>query len=219
MTLRPSTKKLSDLLQEIKRLFGDESGVQLDDSDIIRWANEAQMNIVTVNGALKAKSTLPSVAGQGTYDFSTLSIQQMASLHYDGQLIPNTPFAEAERVLMLKDLQQAEPTGTPRFWYEWAGEFTLWPAPDDVKDITIYYTSYPAVLTGDPGQGLALPDKWYPAIVNYIMSKAYEMDEDHQASQLAEQRYQTAVNMQFGDEREAQDAAYPVIQEIGYYGG
>lgn len=216
MTLRPTTKKLSDLLQEIKRLFGDEAGVQINDNDITRWANEAQMSIVTANGALKAKSTLPSVVNQGTYTFAGLNIQQIASLHYDGQLIPNTPFAEAERLLMLKDLQQATPYGTPEMWYEWAGEFTLWPAPAAVKDITIYYTAYPAVLTGDPSQALSMPDKWYPAIVNYIMSKAYEMDEDHQASQVAEQRFQTSLNMQSGEEREAQDMAFPVIQEVQY---
>lgn len=213
MTLRPATKTLQTLLTEIKRLFGDESGVQLDDTDIVRWANEAQMEIVNTNGAIKARSTTVSVANQGAYTFAGLNIQKIASLHYDGLLLPNTPFSEAERVLMRKP---DEPAGTPEFWYEWAGEFTLWPTPDSAKPIVVYYTAYPDTLTGDPVQLLSLPDKWFPAITNYIMAKAYEMDEDHQASQLAEQRFQSAVAQQRGDEREAQDMAYPVIQDVWY---
>lgn len=63
MTLRPNTKTFQNLLTEVKRLFGDESGVQLEDADIQRWANEAQMEIVNTNGAIKAKSSMPSVAG------------------------------------------------------------------------------------------------------------------------------------------------------------
>lgn len=216
MSLRPTTKDVQTLMTEVKRLFGDESGVQLDDTDIIRWANEAQMEIVNVNGALKAKSSITTTPGQGTYTFPDVKIQRIASLHYDNVLLPNTPFAEAERLLMLADAQQNTPPGVPEFWYEWAGEFTLWPTPAEAKTVTVYYTAYPADLTGDPVQVLSLPDKWFPAIVNYIMSKAYEMDEDHQASQLAEQRFQTSVNMQNGDEREAQDMAYPVVQEVWY---
>lgn len=216
MSLRPSTHTLQTLLTDVKRLFGDESGVQLDDNDIQRWANEAQMEIVRSNGVLKVKSSLPSVVGQSTYSFPDLKIQSIASLHYDNRLLPNTPFAEAERLIISTDPEQTA-IGSPELWYEWGGEFTIWPKPEESKTITVYYTAYPAELTGDPSQLLSLPDKFYPAVQSYIMMKAYEMDEDHQASQLAETRFREAVQRQDGDEREAQDMTYPVIQEVGYY--
>lgn len=215
MSLRPSTRTFGALALDIKRIFGDESGVQLDDSDIQRWANSAQMEIVTSNKAIKARSTSLSVVGQATYTFPDVQIQQVASLHYDNMRLENVPFAEAERYVMSYDPEQIE-TGTPRIWYEWDGEFTVWPKPDDVKTFTLYFTAYPDELTGDTAQALSVPDKFYNAVVDYILSKAYEMDEDMQASGMAEQRFRVALEGQMEDERQAQHMTYPVILEVDY---
>lgn len=216
MSLRPSTKTFGELLQDIKRTFGDESGVQLSNEDIQRWANAAQQEIVTSNKAIKAKSTLPSVVGTSTYSFPAVKIQQVESIHYDNIRLESLPFSEAERYIISEDPNQ-EQQGTPLFWYEWAGEFSLWPKPDDTKNITIYFTAYPEELTGDTTQFLGVPDKFYNAIVDYIMSKAYEMDEDMQASQLSEQRFRGALDNQMEDERQAQHMTYPVIVETWGY--
>ena len=215
MSLRPSTRTFGALALDIKRIFGDESGVQLDDSDIQRWANSAQMEIVTSNKAIKARSTSLSSVGQATYTFPDVQIQQVASLHYDNMRLENVPFAEAERYVMSYDPEQNE-TGTPRIWYEWDGEFTVWPKPDDVKTFTLYFTAYPDELTGDTAQALSVPDKFYNAVVDYILSKAYEMDEDMQASGMAEQRFRAALEGQMEDERQAQHMTYPVILEVDY---
>lgn len=215
MTLRPTTKNYQTLSQDVKRLFGDESGVQLDDADIRRWANEAQMEIVNVNGALQAVSSIQSVAGQSTYTFPDVQIQQIASMHYDNRLLPNTPFAEAERLIISQDPNETQ-SGTPELWFEWAGTFRLWPTPDEPKKIEIYFTGYPEDLTGDPVQLLSVPDKFYPAVRDYVMSKAYEMDEEPQFSQMAEERFRLALQGQTDAERNAQGMAYPVIQEVWY---
>lgn len=221
MSLRPSTKTFGALAQDIKRTFGDESGVQLDNSDIQRWANAAQQEIVNSNKAIKAKATVSSVIGQAAYSFpSTVSIQQIESLHYDNVRVENVPFADAERLIISQDPGQAE-TGDPVIWYEWAGEFTFWPKPDAAKDIALYYTAYPVELTGDVTQLLSVPDKFYNAVVDYILSKAYEMDEDMQASQMAEQRFRAALENQMEDERQASHMTYPVLSDViseSYYG-
>ena len=112
MSLRPSTKTFGGLLQDVRRTFGDEAGVQLDSSDIQRWANVAQQEIVTSNKAIKAKSTLSSAIGTNTYTFPSVKIQQVEALHYDNVMLENLPFAEAERVVLSQDPTQTE-TGTP----------------------------------------------------------------------------------------------------------
>lgn len=213
MPLRPSTKTLAVLTQDIRRIFGDESGVQLDVADILRWANSGQMEIVTNNKALKAKATLPSVVGQATYEFPAVKIQQIEALHFDNVRLENVPFAEAERYIISNDPEGLE-QGTPSFWYEWDGVLTVWPKPDAVKDLTLYYTAYPEELTGDTGQYLGVPDKFYNALVDFILAKCYEMDEDMNASQLAESRFRAALENQMEDERQAQHMTYPVIQEV-----
>ena len=216
MSLRPSTKTFGTLTQDIKRIFGDESGVQLDNADIQRWANAAQQEIVTNNKALKAKATTPTVVGQATYLFPDVKIQQIESLHYDNGFLPNVPFAEAEQIVITNDPQQVE-QGTPQLWYEWDGEFTLWPKPDAVKNITLYFTAYPDELTGNTAQILSVPDKFYNAVVDYVLMKCYEMDEDMPASQMAEQRFRAAVENQMEDERQSVHMVFPVIQETWSY--
>lgn len=216
VTLRPSTKTFGTLVQDVKRVFGDESGVQLVNEDICRWANAAQMEIVTNNKALKAKSTTVAVPGQASYTFPDIKIQQIEALHYDNVRLENLPFAEAERYIISADPEQKE-TGTPSFWYEWDGEFSLFPKPDSVKQISIYYTAYPEELTGDVTEHLGVPDKFYNAVFDYVMAKAYEMDEDMNASQLAENRFRAALENQMEDERQAQHMTYPTIIETWGY--
>ena len=217
MSLRPSTKTFGALVQDIKRTFGDESGVQLDNADIARWANSAQQEIVTSNKSIKAKSTLPTAIGVSSYTFPALKIHQIEVLHYDNMRLENLPFAEAERVIISQDPQQIE-TGTPAFWYEWDGELTVWPKPDAVKNLTLYCTVYPTELTGDVAQLLDVADKFYNAVVDYVMMKCYEMDEDMQSSQMSEQRFRAALEGQMEDERQAQHMVYPAIIETWNYG-
>lgn len=213
MSLRPSTKTFGGLVQDIRRTFGDESGVQLDSADVQRWANSAQTEIVNSNKAIKAKSTIPSIVGTATYTFPAVKIQQIEALHYDNAFVENVPFAQAEQVIISNDPQNIQ-TGAPVFWYEWDGELTFWPTPDAVKNITLYFTAYPADLTGDTDQFFDLPDKFYNAIVDYCLMKAYEMDEDMQASQMAEQRFRAALESQMEDERQSQHMTYPVIMDV-----
>ena len=218
MSLRPSTKTFGGLLQDIKRTFGDEAGVQLENADIQRWANAAQQEIVSNNKAIKAKSSLTTLPGTATYAFPDVKIQQIESLHYDNGALTSVPFAEAERTIISLDPSQTE-VGVPTIWYEWAGEITLWPKPDEAKALTIYFTAYPNELTGDTAQSLSVPDKFYNAVVDYVLSKCYEMDEDMQASQMAEQRFRAAVENQMEDERQAAHMTYPTIIDVvsGWY--
>lgn len=213
MPLRPSTKTFGQLSQDIKRIFGDESGVQLETADIQRWANSAQTEIVSTNKALKAKATLPTTIGQTVYTFPDVKIQQIEALHYDNGRLENVPFAEAERYIITADPNSLE-QGTPVFWYEWDGELSVWPKPDAVKNLTLYYTAYPDELTGDVEQTLSVPDKFYNAVVDFVLSKCYEMDEDMNNSQLAENRFRAALESQMEDERQAQHMTYPIIQEV-----
>ena len=213
MPLRPSTKTFGQLAQDIKRVFGDESGVQLDNTDIQRWANAAQMEIVNNNKAIKAKATLISVVSQANYDFPDVKIQQIEALHYDNVRLDNLPFAEAERWIISNDPEGLE-SGTPTLWYEWDGVISIWPKPDAPKTLTLYYTSYPEELTGSTDQLLSVADKFYNAVVDYVLSKCYEMDEAMEASQLAESRFRSALEGQMEDERQASHMTYPVIMDV-----
>lgn len=205
------TRKVSDIFIAVKRQFGDESGVQLEDSDLLRWLNDAQNEINSENKVLKSTSTTPAVIGQGAYTFPSAQILQVESLHFNGVPVKNIPFAQAEDALIGVD-----PTamGIPQFWYEWGGTFTFWPAPDTTDNITLYYTKIPDDILPDYDAVTAvigLPDKYDGDIIAYMLKQAYEMDEDWQASGAKKQEFTEGLAAKRDDERRAQDMTFNVI--------
>lgn len=213
MALRPSTRTYGQVKRTVRRLFGDEAAVQLEDADIQRWADDAQTAIVERNKSIKAVSTTLSVAGQAAYSFPSPLISQVESISYDGQVLDHVEMHTAQEVIQGFD-PQGEQEGTPRYWYEWAGEFYLFPKPDAEKEIRLLYTRYPEPLTGSDDQLLDLPDKYFQAVVDYCLWKAYELDEDWQASQIKEGHFRVALEEQSEEEREAAHMTYPVISTV-----
>lgn len=209
MSTLQATRTVAEVMTAVKRQFGDESGVQLEDADIIRWVNDAQDVIVAKTKVLKAKSTTPSVPGQTAYTFPSENIHQVESLHYDGMRILNMSFAEAEEYVFSADPTQAM-SGFPSIWYEWAGSFTLWPTPDDVKSIDLYYTKRPARVTSS-SDVLSVPDKFYQQVIQYVLQNAYEMDEDLANAQAKGQQFDQNINDFSEEDRTAQNMTYSTI--------
>lgn len=213
MPIRPSTRTYADLKQMVKRTFGDESGVQLEDADILRWANEATQNIAVINRLLREKGTAPLVVGTYDYEFPTQSIAQVNSLHVDGRRIEPVEFQDAEMSFLMTDPLH-EAVGTPQYWWFWADVISLWPKPDVAGTITLYYTRNPVLLTGLENDFIDVPDKHYQTVVDYVLWRAYEMDEDWQAAQAKETQYRASLTEQKEDEFVTADLAYPTIREV-----
>lgn len=209
MTINAATRVVSDVITAVKRQFGDEAGVQLSDSDIIRWINDAQDVIVSKNKVLKSKSTSAAVSGQASYTFPSDNIYQVESLHFNGYRVPNMTFPEAEEHIFASDPLNVA-LGDPVLWYEWGGTFTFWPTPNSTSSIDIYFTKRPTPVT-TTASVLSLPDKYYQDVVRYVMQQAYEMDEDFQNSSAKMQQFEAGLNEKSEEERTAQNMTYETI--------
>lgn len=213
MSLNPITKTAGDVATYVKRQFGDESGVQITDTDIWRWINSAQLEIIAKNAVIKALAKTDVVAGQADYDLSTLSIHQIESIHWNERMLVNVPFSEVERYLN-SDTDDA--SGSPTVWWEWAGVITLYPKPQEdlTEGLRVYYSKMPlnVAIATDP---LSVADKYFEAICSWVLSKAYELDEEF--DQAANQRtfFSDRLAEQNGEEREAAHMTYPVIGDSG----
>ena len=216
MSYGEKTRLVSEVITAIQRQFGDESGVQLENSDIIRWINDAQDVIVAKNKVLKAKSSSAAVAGQASYTFPSDNIHQIESIHFNGYRVPNMSFVEAEEHIFQSD-PQAIALGDPLLWYEWAGTFTFWPAPNSTALIDLYYTQRPAPVANTTDV-LSVPDKYYQDVVRYCMQNAYEMDEDMASSQAKAQQFDASLNEKSEEERTAQNMTYDKITVYEDYG-
>lgn len=207
----PPTKTVNDVFRQVKRKFGDESGVQLEDTDLIMWVNDATRTIATENKVLRARATTPINAGQSEYTLTALSqpVYQIDSLLIDGARVPNMATAQAEDFITENDPESTE-EGFPSFWYEWAGVVTFWPKPNVAGTLTVRYIAYPAAvaLTTDL---LPVPDSYFQDVVNYVLKSAYEMDENEGMMRAKAEEFQTSLDKRGEEQRVAQHMTYETI--------
>lgn len=204
------TKTVDQVVTYVKRQFGDESGVQVGNDDIIRWINAAEQEIISANQVLKAKATTATVANQEEYTLGTgIDLQYINSLHVDGLKLPFKNFNEAESYITMNDPQKIQHT-RPEFWYEWAGTVYLYPIPDAVYTLQVYYHRVPVALT-TVGDTLNVPDNYFNRIIEYCMAQAYELDENLDAALAKSQQFQSNLVAQSLDENSTSYDKYPMI--------
>lgn len=214
MSVETITKSSADVITEVERVFGDESGTQVTRSDIIRWINNAQLEVVMRNPEVgRATVMVNSVAGQGDYPVAqnVPNLLRIISIHYNGRYVKNMPFTEAEAYL-----QDAGPeTGNqPLFWYEFAGLVTFYPAPSESisQGIKIYFNKKPDTITSD-SQLLSLSDNYYNSIVSYCLKTANLLDENPQMAGVFAQEFDQGVTRMQERTQPNQDH-YPFITVI-----
>ena len=209
MSYSSPTKTVGDVYDQVKRVFGDESGVQLTNSDIARWINEAQVDISKQNQVLQTTATINVVAGTPTYSLSAVTprIDSIASILLDGRRIGDIPVSQAEESISLADPEGLE-VGAPQFWYSWGGDVTFWPIPNKNYTMLIRYTAQPTVVTTSVGDLLSVPDECFTDVCNYVLMRAYEMDENPEMMAVKQAEYSTSVAERGETEREAATMTY-----------
>ena len=217
MPLATITQTAGDVAKQIKRAFGDEAGIQVTDEDIYRWINMGQREILIKNPVLKASGSTDVIANQQDYDLSSLNIYRIQSLWYNGQPLPHRSFQEAEEYIVSQDPQNVV-RGEPQLWYEWAGTIKLYPTPSSTLagGLKIHYLKNPTPVAG-PTDLLSLPDEYFNRVVEYVMSQAYELDEDSQNSQFKLGQMQQGLDMLSEKENRAELRTYPVITQLADY--
>lgn len=212
MPIEPTTRNVSEVLTAVKRQFGDESGVQVTDSDIFRWVDDAQREIVIKNPSVLAVFLQLNVESDKE-SYPLLSeipdILRIHSIHYKGQILPHMTFLEAQEFIIREGEQNS---GVPRVWYEYGGVLHLWPVPQETLEagLSIYYNKAPARVQTS-GDLLSVPDNYFKVVVDYCLAQAYEMDENMQMAQMKEDQYGRSIAEQSADGA-TQQRHYPTIQ-------
>ena len=194
MPITPATRLVSDVVSRVKRQFGDEAGVQITDTDIIRWVNDGQLEITKKNKVLKSIATTPSIAGTNQYLFPGINVLNIEQIQYKGVTVQYRSFNDvAELILQTTDVTQQQ--GPPSCWYEWDDAIYFFPTPNTAGDtITMYYINYPVTVTST-SDALSIPDNYYEQLIQYCMTLAYETDDDLQSSVMKGNQFTSEMNM------------------------
>jgi hypothetical protein len=212
-----STLTVAGIKSRVKRKFGDESGVQVTDSDIIDWINDAQRKIAARNDSILEKTaTAGSVAFQQEYSFPT-DLLKFKSMSYKGsgsvsyQIIQGMTLNEFNLYIDGWDANTSS-YGVPGVYAIHAAKFLVYPIPQDTiaNAFKIYYCRKPTDVSLD-ADIIDLPELYHDIVVDLVLQDAYEMDEDWQAAAAKSSQANTGLDrLRDSDEWTKRDT-YPVI--------
>ncbi len=182
---------VQEVVTRVKRVFGDEAGVQITDQDIIRWINDAQEEIVTSNeGLMETTATADIVQNQADYTIPA-DMSVLRSLKYKGFRLKSMSFAEFNEYLDgHSSSSSAYGPGIPEVFMVWDNKVTVFPKPNEsvTAGLTVYYIKHPAAVV-NLADALTVPLQYHNSIVNYCLQQAYELDEDYQKAQIKKSQF------------------------------
>lgn len=205
------TRTVQQVATEVTRIFGDDSLIEITNADLLRWVNMAQAEIASVNKTIKASATRDVTAAQTLYVIpSEIPIYQIQALMIDGVPLKPVSFQAAQEIIQSDD-PKVKYIGQPKIWYEWDNDIYIFPAAekDITAGLTIYYIGVPGQLTSMDST-LSIPDRFYNQAVDYVLSQAYRLDENWQATQYQDARFRDSMNRIAGQEDIVDQQAYPV---------
>lgn len=213
MSFSEPTKKWGDVASNVRRSFGDESGVQLEDGDLVRWINQGQFEIARQNKILKLRGSTQALPGQATYTLQLdRPILQVESVRLGETRLVPTDFTTIDANY---EEYPANAPGEPRLWYIWGDEVTLWPSPKKAGDLHVYYTGAPMQYESlEAGRVLEIPDEYYLPLIDFCMSKAHEMDDNPQSQEVSIKLYSERMTAMNNESRGGQTLTFQTINIV-----
>lgn len=199
----------TDIAVRVKRIFGDESGVLIEDADIVRWINDGQLDVVRKTHTLTKTYTVPSVVGVPTY---TLPIDFLLSieLKFGGRMLSSLPLSDFN--LRFPNREATTESGRPEYFTVRGPNFLLHPAPSEVADITAFYVARPTllnILTETP----EIPVAFHEALVQFALMRAKELDQDWTSAERYQGQYSENVVAARSDTQWTDASSYPVVRD------
>lgn len=202
---------LGEIKTAVQRQFGDESGVQITEADITRWANDAQTDIVRKTEITNQHRETAVVSGDAGYELPA-NFMAMARVTYNNRVLPER---ELKDIDLSNTTSDAGGSGTPEAYYVWSNTLYLYPAPSTsgTGNLDIWYVSRPATLVNNADIP-EIPVHMHEDIVRYCLSRAKELDEDYEASVLFRADYEDRI-LQARYEQTAQPVdTYPAVRAL-----
>lgn len=211
---------VQDVVTRVRRVFGDEAAVQVSNDDIIRWINDAQIEIVKKNDAALQKSNLIDlVANQSTYALPAdlLIIRSLRYKYTDMLSFVSLKYRSMQQFDDVIDGWDGSlyGTGSPYLFTMDEGRAILFPTPDRsvTNGLKVRYNQQPTAVA-NLGDSLALPIIYHHTIFTFCMWQASLLDEDHEPAVMYRGDFETDVQTLVNREnREATDT-YPRITTL-----
>lgn len=200
---------VADIISRVKRTFGDESGAQITDDDIIRWINDAQNEISQTMKLFETTGVQTTVAGTNDY-FLPDTLIDLRAVYYDGQPLDYLSEQEFDEHIRRVHESPMDNIGTPRHYTSWGNKISLYPGPAEGKTLEIRFICFPVQVTATTDD-IPLPMRYHMRVLESVLASAYELDENYEAHQMKYQQFAGSLMGQAGDEEWDGKSEYPTI--------
>lgn len=201
---------LVDVQLRVKKQFGDTSGAVIDDSDIARWATDAQTDIVR-----KTKcntQTFMGVSISGTAILAVTNILDVTSVEYAGQVITRITGQDLDQRFPSRDVAGGMPGGGPKYWTWTGGGIKLFPTPDVTGDtVTVVYNRRPVDVV-NPTDPFEIPVEYHEDIVVKCLQRAYETDGQWSAAGAKDTEYKARTSETMAETKWKDDGSFPSVR-------
>lgn len=199
---------VADIISRTKRTFGDESGAQVTDDDIIRWINDGQNEIAQLHELLESIATTKTYAGVPDYELPS-NMVRLKAVYVNGaplEVLTTQQFDES----IARYSEGAPPKGNSYIVTSWGNKISLYPTPVDEQELRLRFVCFPAPVE-KPTDELNIPLRYHNRLVEYVLQQAYELDENFDAMGVKSQQFAQNMSQNLGDEQHDVSATYPVI--------
>lgn len=185
---------VSDIVTRVLRTFGDDAQAQIQEADIIRWVNDAQVDMSNDENLFRVTATMSAVANQMLYTLPS-NIMNLHSVKYNGKTLRSLSQQEADAFIVDNDDPTASnlPVGCPTHYWIWGSTLHLYPIPSESTDtIMLYYQRVPnniANVTDTPD----VPLVYHNALVEYCLVQAYALDDNLYGYQVRKIHYDETI--------------------------
>lgn len=209
---------VQDIANRVKRTFGDDAGVQVGDDDIIRWINDAQLQISVDNEELlETVGTTSIVAGQADYQVPS-NMNVLRSCMFNNFRLRGLSFAQFNEYL---DGFKANPNqggyghGKSEVFMVYGGVITLFPTPNEniTDGLRIYYSRHPDTVS-TLADNLLVPERYHNSIVEYCLQRAYEMDQNPEMAAYKKGEFSSQIQKLKDQEKWTSTEYYPTITTL-----
>lgn len=198
-----------DILIRVQREFGDEDEVQLERDDVLRWTNDAQLEIARKTEAIVRTLVLSGHQSQAVYKMKR-DFLKIRDVFYDGNKLNYVSIQDLDKIAPTRAAAPIQ-TGIPNVFSARYRQVFLWPAPDaNGKRIQVEYIARPRLVIEDEDE-LELPEQYQAPILSYCMSHAYMLDGNMVPAQARNQEFETKSNALIGDPQWSSTETYPMI--------
>lgn len=169
--------KLNDIIKRVQRQFGDDVEAQITEEDIVRWVNDACLEIASNNVTNQGYflGTTPVTSGVREYELPA-DMLTLRSIRLDNRKLIASSY---EQVSELDDSMDTA-VGRPTHYWVYDGKVNLYPTPnEDYNSLTIMYVKTPDILSASmKNVEPDIPTQYHPRIVEYCIAQAAELDDN-----------------------------------------